>query len=72
MCSSFGCWELSQVIFLKLAEKERTEQTHKMTTIFTQKRQPRTILSEKSCQFMNVLSSHHEQNHLTRLPTAKN
>ena len=49
MCSSFGCWELSQVIFLKLAEKERTEQTHKMTTIFTQNCPRLSFLSEWMC-----------------------
>ena len=42
------------------AEKERTvwkdAQIQKMTTIFTQKRHPRTIFSENSCHFVNMLS----------------
>jgi hypothetical protein len=66
------------------ADKERTackaEQIHKMTTIFTQKRQPRTILTENSCHFVNLLSfeissfflSQHEKNHVTQLLTTKN
>ena len=43
------------------AEKERTacktEQIHKMTTRYSHsKRQPRTILSDNSCHFVNLLT----------------
>jgi hypothetical protein len=45
---------------LSQAEKERTackaEKILKMATIFTQKRQPRAIFSEKSCHVGNLLS----------------
>ena len=42
------------------ADKEisacKAEESHKMTTIFTQNDKPRTILRENSCHFGNLLS----------------
>ena len=59
MSSSFGLLGVESRDFSH-AEKERTackaEEIHKMTTIFTQKRQPRNIFSENSCHFVNFLS----------------
>ena len=56
------------------AEKERTAckagQIHKMTTIFGQKQQPRTILSKNNCQFVNLLSFT-DRNFVTNLLTCK-
>ena len=57
MSSSFWLLQVESCDFFQ-AEIERSackaEQIHKMTTIFT--RQPRTILSENSCHFVNLLS----------------
>ena len=39
------------------AEREKTEHTHKMTIIFTQNDNLRSILSENSCHFVNLLNS---------------
>ena len=46
-----GCWDLSHVIFLKPRKKELLAKLRKFT-----KWQPRTILSENSCHFVNLLS----------------
>ena len=51
-----GCWELSNMIFLMLREKELLVNLSNFTTwqLFSPKWQPRTILSENSCHYVNV------------------
>ena len=54
----FSFWLLTfELRDLSQVKKEiidcKGEQIHKMTTILTQKRQLRTILSENSCHFVN-------------------
>ena len=73
-CSSFWLLGFKSRDFSQ-AQKERTackfEQIHKMTTIFAQNN--KTILSESSCQFVNLLSfasiffSQHQKNQVTQL-----
>ena len=45
----FGCWLLDHVIYLKLSKVTKWR-------FFSLKRQPRTIFSENSCHFVNLLS----------------
>ena len=72
----FGCWDLSHKIFLKLRKKELIAKQNKFTKLqlFSLKRQPRTILCENSCQFVNLLSFAGSSFYLNmrKLPTAKN
>ena len=74
----FFSWLLDHVIYPKLRKNYcfQCRENSQNDNYFASKRQPRTILSENSCQFVNLLSfassSQHEKNHVTHLPTAKN